>query len=495
MDRTWPRQATGSFRAGVPVGLGMNFLDAKVHDFACTAFDGAAAFIGAKSFNGQGGVTVDLKQQSLDTLSGVLGPMLASVIKIPGGGQTPIGSQLGVSVYLDAVTVPGQVGPTGVLNPGSMGMALGLNAGQVTTTVGAAQGSILAYGRVHDPIVGWQTLTITFNNAMVSANISFDSSGNPHVTSPSVKGDFAFNFSVYPNWVGSLFESKILAGIQNAITTQVPPIVAAAIAGIRGNIHVPSLPGAQGTGGGTLAYAPNAVTVTPTEILASVLTTYPGAPMLTSGQPFAFPGISPAGVGIEYDTLNQALYSLWKTHGLNTSLSSSEISKLGNSQQINVAFGDPGLPPVVSASPPGGATTQVRVGIGQLPVTLYVQSASLTAKVDAVLGVIADVNVTTTSTGVMGTLAKMTTFRVDMQSTVDLDDTAAATGLTTSGLVALFQSLVGSSAVHVGQWTATLQLPVIDLSSSGVPVKMRLASPEIATFQQGVVLSGALATQ
>ncbi len=445
--------AAGRLSADLRVTAGMSFVPVTLVDAACNEFPVAVPVVGASSYEGTGTSKVTAGIEALDFVTAALQPKLAELIVIP-AVPAPVADRLGFTVHFDGATLPRET--TLKLRP---------RAGGLSVEVRGNVGKLVAKGRVNN-----NPATITLTNLVVTADVTFQGI-TPKVAVGRIDGDFTFDLVGYPDWIGSLFEGTIRDACKKAIEDKLPGVIQNTLLSLRGELPLPSMPGSRPSGQPALGYAIRGISGDAQALVVDLTTTRAGAP--TFGGGLVAPVTAGAGVAISYDMIDQALYALWEKKAFGLGLDADDLRAAGEAlvaleptlfrgAQVQAVVEAPRVPPLVT---PGELAGTIRVAAGAVPVSVFVQSAGFATQLDADVGLIADVAVTGSPTGVKATLQRL------VETHVDLRTPSGVTGLRADVASRVVESVLPRLARQLGATAASLDLPAFDLSQAGLPGK------------------------
>lgn len=487
--------AGGKFSASASVAPGMNFVPVTLFDAACIEFPSTMSVIGAPSLEGKGRNIVRAASSSLSLVAQAVTPKLPEIIKVTGAGS-PVKKAYGYTVYFDGATMPGQQFTlSSERNPGAMSIQLIPKAGGLFVVLKATSGDLVAQGRVG--LTSLNRATMHVSNFYVGGDVTFQGT-KVNVKVTQIGGDFKFDIDNYPDWIGSFFTDQIKESSTAAIEQKLPGLLESSLLGLQGDVPIPAMPGAKPTGQPKLHYDLKSVEGRADSLVIEVETSLKGAP--TFGSPQAAPGGGSAGVSVSYDMMNQALFSLWDRKAIGLGLDAEDLAAAGEAlagmnkdlfggAQIQATVDNPHLPPIVTR---GANSGTLRVSMGGVPVAIFAQSSNVSAKVEGDLGVVADIAIESTGSGVKASLAKVIEVHVNARTTLSANIQTKFDGNSAGDWGEKLMKVVGGLAARqMGQIAATLDLPVFDLSKVGVQgARVRLDALDVTPREASVDVSG-----
>jgi hypothetical protein len=439
----------GKFSLSMPADPGLHLVDAEVVDVACNSYPVTGAFVAAISRGGDAHLRVRASQPAVDAIAAIVSQHFAEVVKVP-ADPNPVANALGQSLFLDGVDFPS--------DPGSVHLKLTVQNGGFGVHL-AVDGQLVARARLNSI-----PTDVKVNNFVLDGTVTIGNDGHFGLSVSHVDGQVSADVANFPVPLLGLFQPVIHKAVAVGVSTFAPKFIEKALAGQNGDIPF-ALPWASAKPA-IIHYTLGGIGSSTAGFTADVHTSVANSPQFLKVTDTPAPGDGEIALGLSYATVNQTLYSLWSKGDFNPPLSNADVIKFetgaglptfAKDAQIDVAVDNPQVPPVVLPSPDGKL---VHVGVGPLPLHIFVQGSGLSTKLEADVAVNADFRISGQGSDVRVDLVKADphariTGRIDVNAS--LDD---VTNFTKDLSVRLAKALATNSI--------TMQIPAFDLSSTGV---------------------------
>lgn len=366
-----PLAKDGSFTATVPATPGISIIETHAKDQAGHDVRDVRAVLAGTLAASDGTHAATIAAHASPAVLTAVGKTVASDAQAV--DYTAIAQQLN-PVYDNGGCLGAVVNITSV-SVGNVDVQLTPNSGALAAAV--TIGNVVVKAHVDFKVAcigGSDTLTVSSSAAHINGDLGITVSGGQLVTSlpgASVSLD-DFNLSVggIPSAVVSLFEgtvkSKVQTALQNAITSKLPPIANAKLAGLLAQPFDANLLGIATT----LTVTPTTATVAPDGMLVAVdskVAVTGGAGGVFLEQPAPDPSMLASttqnlGVGIANDVVNQLLGGLWAAGAFDKTVPISSVGPLSglldpDATQLSISVS---LPPTVQSDSAG--TLQLAIG-------------------------------------------------------------------------------------------------------------------------------------
>ncbi|MGE5181718.1 MAG: hypothetical protein ACM31C_06635 [Acidobacteriota bacterium] len=460
----------GSFTASVPATPGISIIETHAHDKAGHDVRDVRAVLAGTLAASDGTHAATIAAHASPAALASIGKAVASDAKAV--DYTAIATALN-PVYNNGGCLGAVVNITSV-SVGNIDVQLVPKAGALATAVTIDNVVVKAHVDFKVACIGGSdTLTVSSSAAHLSGDLGVTVSGGKLVTSlPSASVALDnFNLSVggIPSSVVGLFEgtvkSKVQTALQNAITSKVPPIANAKLAGLLAKPFDAKLLGVDSK----LTVTPKTVTVATSGMLVAVDTKVAvtgGAGGVFLEQPAPDPSMLSSttkdlGLAIANDVLNQLLAGLWAAGAFDKTVPIASVGPLAglldsDATQLKVSIS---LPPTVQSD--GTGNLQLAIGDAMI----HVQDASGTDLQTIALSLQTGLAAGPTQSGTLSLALGTPTVYAQVLGQVD-DGSRPLTDMQVEGIVTGVWGLVSQQA---GDALGKLPMPAIAGVQLGAP--------------------------